>query len=346
MASITATQKAALVRALERRFGKSAVGYSFTSPSDGWWRITDDESGSWVLGGFSRTTGRLSVSREHDGAALEVAPAEAPVAAPARVIVRDNVCRAEWQASGADPSDAFARVLNDVPRSGMATDTRDAFNAAWLHYRGAMSSATRGDVTVTIDPAPEVPAPLGADQADGDVKMTAADYLDMARGYRADGNEGAAELYESYARDAGATAAAIRRARMVPQPVQPQPAAPPALGSHRTVMAALDAFEAAPWPRPLVEINPPPAVVLDVLPPAPARPFAPFLDLPAPAPRSMADVWQALAVEFGPPLVMHRPALALEPEPRGPLDFLTIGEAVALYLAAACFGLALALSAF
>lgn len=122
--------------------------------------------------------------------------------------------------------------------------------------------------------------------------------------------------------------------------------AAPAPGSHRAVMLALDAFDAAPWPRPLVEINPRPAAVLDVLPPAPARPFAPFLDLPAPAPRSMADVWQSLAVEFGPPLVMRRPALALRPEPRGPLDFLTIGEAFALYLAAACFGLALAMAAF
>ena len=242
-------------------------------------------------------------------------------------------CASRWIITGeanpdGDIADRDRAFISRMLDHEIATEDKAAARAAEIAARALV----------------EAPAPVAPVQADGDGKMTVADYLDMARSYRADGNEGAAELYESYARDAGATAAAIRRARMVPQPVQLQPVAPPAPGSHRTVMLALDAFEAAPWPRPLVEINPRPAPVLDVLPPSPRYPFAPVLDVPAPAPRPMADAWQSLAVEFGPPLTMHRTAMALRPDPRGFLDFLTVAEAFALYLAAACFGLALVAS--
>lgn len=91
--------------------------------------------------------------------------------------------------------------------------------------------------------------------------------------------------------------------------------------------------------RPLIEINPR-QPVLDDLPPAPRVPFGPVLALPAPAPRPIGDVLQSLAAEFGPPVTMRRPALALRPAPRGFLDRFTLAEAVALYAASILAGLA------
>lgn len=73
-----------------------------------------------------------------------------------RVTIRDNACRAEYSATAALPTSAFDAAWQNAPRAGWATDAREAFNAAWWHYAGNISSATRGDATVTIsaEPAP------------------------------------------------------------------------------------------------------------------------------------------------------------------------------------------------
>lgn len=74
---------------------------------------------------------------------------------PVRVSIRDNALGGLWQGEGVTPEAAFNRARVDAPRAGMGTDTRDAFSAAWLHHSNgqAVSSATRGDVTVTIETA-------------------------------------------------------------------------------------------------------------------------------------------------------------------------------------------------
>lgn len=80
---------------------------------------------------------------------------QAQATRPVRVSIRDNVLGGLWQGEGVTPEAAFNRARVDAPRAGMGTDTRDAFSAAWLHHSNgqAVSSATRGDVTVTIEAA-------------------------------------------------------------------------------------------------------------------------------------------------------------------------------------------------
>ncbi len=62
-----------LARALERRFGRSVMPYSFRSTNAGWMRpeiirCTDTETGSWIEGCIRTGTSIFHVVAEHDGA--------------------------------------------------------------------------------------------------------------------------------------------------------------------------------------------------------------------------------------------------------------------------------------
>ncbi|MEN3238266.1 hypothetical protein PUR29_32990 [Methylobacterium ajmalii] len=74
MTSLTPAQRASLTRALERRFGQGMMPYTFSIVTEGCshpdaysHRVTDPETGSWIVGAFMN--GRLRVTACHDGAA-------------------------------------------------------------------------------------------------------------------------------------------------------------------------------------------------------------------------------------------------------------------------------------
>lgn len=64
--ALTHSQRLALTRAIERRFGQSTLPYSFRrwAERDGW-TVVDLETGSWVKGYFG-SRGRLVVIGHHD----------------------------------------------------------------------------------------------------------------------------------------------------------------------------------------------------------------------------------------------------------------------------------------
>lgn len=74
---MTKALRTKLTQAIERRFGKSTMPYTFgparcmNNPHPGMLRITDTETGSWVEGWITEPSHRFVVLAEHDAMATD-----------------------------------------------------------------------------------------------------------------------------------------------------------------------------------------------------------------------------------------------------------------------------------